>query len=78
MILSDIAEVKPGYPFRRKIVIDEDATTRVIQLRDLNAQGILNYYQGDMLVLSNVKVTFRAAIDTMIYWINDEPGYESW
>jgi len=36
-------------------------------------KGILNYYQGDMLVLSNVKVTFRAAIDTMIYWINDEP-----
>ena len=36
-------------------------------------KGILNYYQGDMLVLSNTKVTFRAAIDTMIYWINDEP-----
>lgn len=36
-------------------------------------KGILNYYQGDMLVLSNIKVTFRAAVDTMIYWINDEP-----
>ena len=36
-------------------------------------KGILNYYQGDMLVLSNVKVTFRAAVNTMIYWINDEP-----
>ena len=36
-------------------------------------KGILNYYQGDMLVLSNKKVTFRAAADTMIYWINDEP-----
>jgi gentisate 1,2-dioxygenase len=35
--------------------------------------GILNYYQGDMLVLSNARVTFRAAVNTMIYWINDEP-----
>ena len=36
-------------------------------------KGILNYYQGDMLVLSDIKVTFRATVDTMIYWINDEP-----
>ena len=26
-----------------------------------------------MLVLSDIKVTFRATVDTMIYWINDEP-----
>tara|TARA_B100001094_G_scaffold56583_1_gene52075 strand:+ start:3513 stop:4100 length:588 start_codon:yes stop_codon:yes gene_type:complete len=45
MILSDIAHIKPGYPFRRKIVVDPDATTRVIQLRDLNPQGVLNYYR---------------------------------
>ena len=35
--------------------------------------GIINYYQGDMLVLSNINVTFRATTDTMIYWVNDSP-----
>ena len=35
--------------------------------------GILNYYQGDMLVLSNVDITFRSSVDTIIYWVNDSP-----
>lgn len=36
-------------------------------------EGILNYYQGDMIVLSNVKATFRSTTDTIIYWVNDSP-----
>lgn len=40
---------------------------------DIIRRGTLNYYQGDMLVLSNIDTKFVASEDTMIYWITDEP-----
>lgn len=40
---------------------------------DIIRRGKLNYYQGDMLVLSNIDTKFVASEDTMIYWITDEP-----
>ena len=55
MKLCDVAEVLPGYPFRSKIKVDSEATTRVIQLRDVNAEGHLNYYRISNAFLTGKK-----------------------
>ena len=44
-----------GYPFRSKIKVDSEATTRVIQLRDVNAAGHLNYYRISNAFLTGKK-----------------------
>ncbi len=41
--LSDIATIKAGYPFRGSIIADEQAITKVIQVRDVNAFGDINH-----------------------------------
>ena len=41
--LSDIATIKAGYPFRGSIIADEQAITKVIQVRDVNEFGDINY-----------------------------------
>jgi len=43
--LSDIATIKAGYPFRGRIISDDHATTKVIQVRDVNVFGDINQSQ---------------------------------
>ena len=39
--LKDIAEIQTGYPFRKKIVSEENGTYGIIQIRDITAKGEL-------------------------------------
>ncbi|CED61469.1 Putative uncharacterized protein [Moritella viscosa] len=43
--LSEIATIKAGYPFRGSIIADEQAITKVIQVRDVNTFGDINHSQ---------------------------------
>ena len=40
---------------------------------NVSGKGLITYYQGDMIVLGNEKVTFRSDKDTVIFWVSDYP-----
>ncbi|AYM88768.1 restriction endonuclease subunit S [Pseudoalteromonas agarivorans] len=49
--LSDIAIVKAGHPFRGKIPEDTEGNTYVVQIRDIDNDGIIQWHQ---LIRTNI------------------------
>lgn len=52
--ISQIAEIKSGYLFKKGIKPDKDGNVRVIQLKDVNEQGVLNLNELQLISLDNI------------------------
>lgn len=52
--LKNLAEIKSGFPFRSKIENDESGNVRVIQLRDVDECGKIDYINVDKITFEKI------------------------
>ncbi|MFH1798833.1 MAG: restriction endonuclease subunit S [Candidatus Omnitrophota bacterium] len=52
--ISEIAEIKSGYLFKKGITPDREGTVRVVQLKDVSEQGVLNLKELQLISLDNI------------------------